>query len=135
MPTEHDYNFDEFIPVNQVLNSKPQLGLIPGEQVIPWVVIAILSYVLCQGVFGLGWLPTLLVVVWGCASWWVLTGNEGWRFLSKFHGVPTWKQGGPIQYESLLDQPSSFHKGKRAATCSSKNSKKRKTQAQRRISR
>ncbi|MEX0271572.1 hypothetical protein AB3R30_20840 [Leptolyngbyaceae cyanobacterium UHCC 1019] len=120
MPTEHDYNFDEFIPVNQVLNSKPQLGPIPGEQVIPWVVIAIISYVLCQGVFGLGWLPTLLVVVWGCASWWVLTGNEGWRFLSKFHGVPTWKQGGPVQYESLLDQPSSLRKDKRAATCSSK---------------
>ena len=100
MSTESDKS-DQFIPVNQVLNHKPQLGPIPGEQVIPWVIIMIVSYVLCQGVLGLDWIATCLISAWGIGSWWVLTGNESWRFLSKFQGVPTWTRG-HLPYMSLL---------------------------------
>ena len=36
---------EEFISVNQVLNLKPRLGPVPGEQVIPWSIIFLLSYI------------------------------------------------------------------------------------------
>jgi hypothetical protein len=101
MSTEHEKKSEEFIPVNQVLNTKPQLGPIPGEQVIPWIGIIIVSYLICQGVLGLSWLATCLVSAWGIGSWWALTGNESWRFLSKFQGVPTWTRG-HLPYISLL---------------------------------
>lgn len=126
MSTDRDAKINEFIPVNQVLNAKPQLGPIPGEQVIPWVLISIIAYGLCQGVFGLGWLPSLLVTVWGCASWWVLNGNESWRYLSKFHSAPHWRQGGPLPYRSLLDQNPSA-KGRRTSI-PPRSRKKRRTQ-------
>jgi hypothetical protein len=100
MSTEHRPE-DEFIPVNQILNAKPQLGPIPAEQVIPWIVIAIVSYLICQGLLQLDWWATLLVTVWGAASWWVLTGNESWRFLNKFHRVPNWRRG-HLPHTSLL---------------------------------
>lgn len=93
MSTERDQTSDEFIPVNQILNTKPQLGPIPGEQVIPWLIIAIVAYLVCQGVLGLDWWATGLIAVWGAATWWVLTGNESWRFLTKFHGTPNWTRG------------------------------------------
>lgn len=101
MTTEHDRKSDEFIPVNQILNSKPQLGPIPGEQVIPWLIISIASYLVCQMFLGLDWWATLLIAVWGSATWWVLTGNESWRFLTKFHGTPRWTRG-HLPYSSLL---------------------------------
>lgn len=93
---------DEFIPINQILNSKPKLGPIPGDQVIAWVVIVVVSYTVCQGFLGLGWIATVLVAVWGMSTWWVLTGNAGWRFLSKFQGVPRWTLGHAL-YQSLVD--------------------------------
>jgi hypothetical protein len=102
MSTEHDKKSEEFIPVNQVLNTKPQLGPIPGEQVIPWLAIVIISYLICQGVLGFSWIATCLVSAWGIGSWWTLTGNESWRFLSKFQRVPTWTRG-HLPYTSLLN--------------------------------
>ena len=118
MPTEYDKRSEEFIPVNQVLNTKPQLGPIPGEQVIPWIVIIIISYLICQGVLGLNWIATCLISAWGIGSWWALTGNESWRFLSKFQGVPTWTRG-HLPYISLLttqdSKPDRSSKRNRAA--------------------
>ena len=95
MSTEHnrDSYKDEFITVNQVLNTKPQLGPIPGEQVIPWIGIAVISYFICQGVLSLSWATTLLVAVWGIATWWTLTGDESWKFLSKLKSTPHWVLG------------------------------------------
>jgi hypothetical protein len=94
---------DEFIPVNQVLNSKPQLGPIPGEQVIPWIAIVIISYILCQEILNLHWAVTCLVACWGMATWWALTGNATWQFLNKFHAVPHWTRG-HLAHVSLLEQ-------------------------------
>jgi hypothetical protein len=61
----------------------------------------IVSYILCQGILGLDWIATCLISAWGIGSWWVLTGNESWRFLSKFQGVPTWTRG-HLPYTHLL---------------------------------
>lgn len=103
MTTEHDQKSNEFIPINQILNAKPQLGPIPGEQVIPWLIITIGSYLICQILLSLDWWATGLVAVWGSATWWILTGNESWRFLTKFYRTPKWTRG-HLPYTSLLMQ-------------------------------
>lgn len=95
---------DEFISVNQVLNIKPRLGPIPGEQVIPWLCIFFLAYLFCQGILGLSWVATGLVTAWGIGTWWCVTGDESWRFLTKFTGVPTWTRGN-APYRGLTELP------------------------------
>ena len=113
---------DEFIPVNQVLNSKPQLGPIPGEQVIAWISIVIVSYILCQEILRLDWTATLLVSGWGMATWWALTGNATWQFLNKFQAVPRWTRG-YLAHMSLLVQPDTPRPGSRKR--SSRSQKRR----------
>lgn len=99
----------EFRPVNQILGSQPSLGPIPADQVFPWVVIALASYFIINGIFGgifasefQKWLWTILITIWGIATWWILTGGKSWRFLSKFIGVPTWTRGF-ARYQSILE--------------------------------
>ena len=111
-------NQDEFVPVNQILNAKPRLGPIPGEQVVAWIGIIVVSYLICQGLLGLPWIATCLIAAWGIGTWWALTGDESWRFLSKFQGVPRWTLGNQ-PYISLLAK----HPVKR----SRKPSRKRRT--------
>ncbi|MFN6568370.1 hypothetical protein A6770_06130 [Nostoc minutum NIES-26] len=99
----------EFRPVNQILGSQPSLGPLPADQIFPWIVIALTSYFIINGIFGgifsddfQRWLWTVLVAGWGIATWWILTGGRSWRFLSKFIGVPTWTRGF-ARYQSLLE--------------------------------
>jgi hypothetical protein len=99
----------EFRPVNQVLGSQPSLGPIPADQVLPWILIALGSYFIINGIFGgiftsefQKWLWTILITAWGIATWWILTGGKSWRFLGKFLGVPTWTRGF-ARYQSVLE--------------------------------
>ncbi len=99
----------EFRPVNQILGAQPSLGPIPADQVLPWTLIALVSYFIINGIFGgffkdefQKWLWMLLITGWGMATWWILTGGRSWRFLSKFIGVPTWTRGF-ARYQSLLE--------------------------------
>lgn len=99
----------EFRPVNQILGSQPSLGPLPADQIFPWIVIALSSYFIVNGIFGglfsddfQKWLWTILLAGWGIATWWILTGGRSWRFLSKFIGVPTWTRGF-ARYQSLLE--------------------------------
>ncbi|MBD2494820.1 hypothetical protein BCD64_23005 [Nostoc sp. MBR 210] len=99
----------DFRPVNQILGAQPSLGPIPADQIFPWLVIALTSYFIINGVFGglftdefQKWLWTFLIAGWGIATWWILSGGRSWRFLSKFIGVPTWTRGF-ARYQSLLE--------------------------------
>jgi hypothetical protein len=99
----------DFRPVNQILGSQPSLGPIPADQILPWTVIALVSYFIINGIFGgffsdgfQKWLWVILVTAWGMATWWILTGGRSWRFLSKFIGVPTWTRGF-ARYRSILE--------------------------------
>ncbi|MBE9210324.1 hypothetical protein IQ244_28250 [Nostoc sp. LEGE 06077] len=99
----------DFRPVNQILGAQPSLGPIPADQIFPWLVIALTSYFIMNGVFGglfaddfQKWLWTFLIAGWGIATWWILSGGRSWRFLSKFIGVPTWTRGF-ARYQSLLE--------------------------------
>lgn len=100
---------DEFRPVNQILGSQPSLGPIPADQVFPWTLIVLGSYLIVNGVFGgifqddfQKWLWTILIAGWGMATWWILTGGRSWRFLSKFIAVPSWTRGS-ARYISLME--------------------------------
>ncbi|MBH8573071.1 hypothetical protein I8752_08595 [Nostocaceae cyanobacterium CENA369] len=104
-----DKQEQEFRPVNQILGSQPSLGPLPADQIFPWIVIALTSYFIINGIFGglfsddfQRWLWTILMAGWGIATWWILTGGRSWRFLSKFIGVPTWTRGF-ARYQSLLE--------------------------------
>ena len=44
MSTEHESSDNDFVPVNQVLNLKPRLGPIPGEQAGASHVVSYQSY-------------------------------------------------------------------------------------------
>jgi len=98
----------DFRPVNQILGSQPSLGPIPADQVLPWTLIALAAYFIINGIFGgifpddfQKWLWTVLITIWGMATWWILTGGRSWRFLSKFVGVPTWTRGF-ARYQSII---------------------------------
>jgi hypothetical protein len=45
----------------------------------------------------------LLIVAWGDATWWILTGSKPYRFLSKFIPVPRWTRG-VYQYRGMRKQ-------------------------------
>ncbi len=93
-------NGEKYRPVNQALGMQPRFGPIPADQLFPWMAIAFTAYLLCQELLKLGWLWTFLIIVWGCSTWWLLTGAKAWKYLSKFIGTPTWTRG-RVRYRSF----------------------------------
>jgi len=75
--------------VNRMLGEQPSLGPIPGNQVIPWSIIAGLILTL-KIILSIHWFHAGLMLIWGIATWWLLTGKRAWRFLSRFHRRPRW---------------------------------------------
>lgn len=76
--------------VNQSLDQQPKLFGLPSEQIIPWAVIAGVSYYLFKVLLQLSWIWTVVAAGWGISTWWILTGSKAWRFLSKFQKTPNW---------------------------------------------
>ena len=79
---------DEYIQINSALSLKPSLGPIPADQMFPWAVIVLGNIFVVKSLLGLSWIITILSIGWGIATWWILTGSDGGRFLSKFHAPP-----------------------------------------------
>lgn len=80
-------------PVNPMLGERPALGPIPGDQVIPWMIIA--GIVAAIKLFtGIHWFHAGMMLAWGITTWWLLTGKRAWRFLSRFHRRPRWVRAG-----------------------------------------
>lgn len=96
---------DDFVPVNGAINMKPGFGPIPADQLVPWCVIALFNIVIVNRIFGAGWIPTILCIGWGVATWWVLTGSDASRFLSKFHSPPSWCYGHLAYFTPLAPYP------------------------------
>jgi len=96
---------NEFIAVNGALNLKPSFGPIPADQVIPWSVIVLANIVVANRILGLSWITTILSTGWGIATWWILTGSDASRFLSKFHSPPLWLYGNLTYYSPLQPPP------------------------------
>jgi hypothetical protein len=93
-----------FRPVNPMLGKQPRFGPIPSEQFLPWMAIALGLYILSQQVFRLGLTWTVILIFWGCATWWLLTGSRPWQFLSQFVAAPNWVRG-RVSYRSILATP------------------------------
>ena len=113
---------DDFVPVNGAINMKPGFGPIPADQLVPWCVIALFNIVIVNRIFGAGWIPTILCIGWGVATWWVLTGSDASRFLSKFHSPPSWCYG-HLAYFTPLDPYPDLNPRKKIK----KRAKRRKT--------
>jgi hypothetical protein len=91
-----------FRQVNQVLDAKPRIGPFPADLVFPWAGIALAIFVITNYLLKLDWLWTILLISWGCATWWILVGSKPHRFLSKFVGVPQWRRG-YVQHQAIRD--------------------------------
>lgn len=92
----------QFRPVNPTLGKAPKLGPFPGNQVLPWAAICLVSYWVCKMLLGFSWLWTGIITAWGISTWWILTGHYAWKFLSKFLPVPFWVRGYG-RYQRLLN--------------------------------
>ncbi len=97
-----DDSSSEFRRVNPILDARPRFGPIPADLILPWGAIAVVFYLIFQGMLQLGYLWTILMIAWGCGTWWLLTGSKPYRFLSKFMREPRWCKG-YIGYQTLLE--------------------------------
>lgn len=86
--------------VNQSLDQHPKLFGLPTDQIIPWTVIAGVSYYVFKVLLQLSWIWVFAVGGWGISTWWILTGSKAWKFLSKFQGTPNWIRA-CIRYQGI----------------------------------
>jgi hypothetical protein len=93
----------DFVPVNQILGKPASIGMIPANQLIPWLAIAIASYLLTNGFSSLGMPWFFGVTFWLIVSWWLLTGNKPHLFVDKFRIPPGYEWcNGNLRYLSPL---------------------------------
>ena len=97
MPMERD---KEFRRVNPILDARPRFGPIPADLILPWAAIGILFYLIFHGMLQLNYLWTILLISWGCGTWWILTGSKPYQFLSKFIREPRWCRG-YVRYQTI----------------------------------
>ena len=95
----------ERVEVLKILGKQPSLGLINANQVIPCLVIFLISYTLTNGFFSLG-MPTFLVLnMWGIVSWLILTGNKPHLFIDRFRPNPGYEWcNGYLKYLSPIPE-------------------------------
>ena len=89
-----------FRVVNQSLGDSPSLGPLPGNQLIPWALLAVFGWFFAE-ICGFGLLEKAFLILWLIISWSFLTGSKPWKYLSKFQPTPYWACGYK-QYEPLL---------------------------------
>lgn len=75
--------------LNRRLGQKADfLNLIPGDLMLPWLATAIGGYFLLNGIFGLNWIWTGTLVIWGCLVWLLLAGKRPHRFFGQLLTPP-----------------------------------------------
>ena len=95
-----------FRRVNKSLDLSPRIGPFPAEQFLPWLIIGVTVFFLGKRVFNLPWLWIIILIIWGCSTWWVITAGGYYKFFSKFIQPPHWVRG-MGRNQALLS-----HKGK-----------------------
>jgi hypothetical protein len=78
----------DFIPVNKILGKPASIGIVPANQILPWLILIIIAYMLTNGLFSLGMSWFLGISFWLIVSWWLLTGNNPHLFVDKFRYPP-----------------------------------------------
>jgi hypothetical protein len=93
----------EFVRYNKILGKEASIGPIPANQVIPWVLLIIIAYILTNVLtnFGLG--AFAAIAIWLVVSYWILTGSKPYQYLDKWRSPPgkDWCNANKI-YISLL---------------------------------
>jgi hypothetical protein len=75
--------------LNRRLGQKADfLNLIPGDLVLPWLVLALGSYGILNGIFGVNWIWTAIIVLWECLVWLLLAGKTPHRFFGQMVTPP-----------------------------------------------
>ena len=92
-----------FRRVNKSLDLSPRIGPFPAEQFLPWLIIGVTVFFLGKRVFNLPWLWIIILIIWGCSTWWVITAGGYYKFFSKFIEPPHWVRG-MGRTKSLLSQ-------------------------------
>jgi hypothetical protein len=84
----------KFRQINQMLGSRPSLGPIPADLILPWGGISLVVLIFTRSIFPLDWQWTVGLIVCGCVTWTLLTGKKPYKFLSKFMNPPRhWSRG------------------------------------------
>ncbi|NER27601.1 MAG: hypothetical protein F6J89_08190 [Symploca sp. SIO1C4] len=109
--------------VNATLDKQPKIGPFPADQFFPWMVICGVFYYLFKVALGMNWVWTGALAAWGMSTWWVLTGNRSWKFLSKFVSVPTWVRA-MTTYRRLLNPQSQVEKQRNGKNQSRKKARR-----------
>jgi len=91
----------QFRTVNPLLGSRPSYGPIPADLLLPWGAISLLLFILSYSILHLQMQWTIALILWGDASWWVLTGSKPYRFLSKFIPAPNRWSRSYVRYKPL----------------------------------
>jgi len=81
-------NPDQFIKYNRLLGKQASVGPIPANQIIPWIGLIILSYIMTNGFFNLGLVWFFGVSFWLIATWWLLTGDRPYKFMDQWVNPP-----------------------------------------------
>ncbi len=107
-------NPDHFIKYNTILGKEASIGPIPANQLVPWIGLVLVSYLLTNGCFslGLGWF--FGGAFWLVVSWWLLTGSRPYRFLNQWQSPPgkDWCNGNQTYIPLLPSQRSRFMRQK-----------------------
>jgi hypothetical protein len=77
------------------------MNVVPADMIFPWGIIAVFAYVVMHQMLRVPLLWTACFGVWGCSTWWILTAERGWQYLSKFLSVPNWASAQP-KYRRFL---------------------------------
>jgi hypothetical protein len=86
--------------LNRRLGQKADfLNVIPGDLVLPWMLSALAGYTLLQGILGLGWIWTVVLIGWSWLFWLLLAGRHPHRFFGQMLTPPRlgrarWRQEG-----------------------------------------
>ncbi len=95
----------KFIQVNELLGKTPSIGPLAANQIIPIVVIFVLSYFITNSLLGLSMYWVGFTTVWLVATWLLLTGKDPDRYLKTFNTRPLrWTFAG-VLYISPLYSP------------------------------
>lgn len=74
----------EPIRVHKALDAEVNIGPIPGSQIWWWSGAMLLTILICR-LFGRGWPLGFPLFVWMAGTSWILTGQQSWKFLNRFH--------------------------------------------------
>lgn len=73
--------------VSSLLDKKASIGPIPMAQVFPCIGFA-MGIGIVRVIISINLTACVLMFIWLASTWWLLTGDNAWHFLSKFISLP-----------------------------------------------